>query len=677
MLVALDFETYLISGEHPYPKPVCLSYFNGKNKEVIQGSAVGQYLEEVLKGTSSIIAHNAVFECGVIYYWYPQLRQLLWAALDTNRIICTKIQAELIHQIDDTTPFKYSLAHLVLHYFQVDLSEEKNDPNAWRLRYSELDGIPIKDWPQAAIDYSIQDSVWAYKLYEQQKVYGCKIGNPVKAAVALNLMAAQGMTVDISRVECLEQEIKDCLLPTYEKLTLAGYLDPVRGSWRPKKNILGLRQLVKDTIEHPLETKQGAIAVDKEAMLTYYTETNNPVFKDFLQMNLYDKVLTAFVKNLKAPLIRTQYSTSKSTGRSSSSQVRGKQGLLYPSVNIQQMPRKVPNTTWDIRNCFVPSKPGWKILSIDYAGLELVSAAHQLHKLYGKAALVDTLNSGDVPTDLHSQLAARVMSLKEGRRVSYDEFIEHKKDPQFKFYRQICKAINLGFPGGIGYDTMRKLLLQDDIRLTFNILVRGPNPHTLQQAIFKVGSPNLRVARLNKKEYAIVEDELVALKREFYSFYPELERFLKHGHKQFMTEDFKWVKNEYNEWEKEPMYTYKVKDFVRNNCTYTKFCNGYLMQTPAAIGATNMAYHIIKQYLDHPDIRPLAFIHDEMLFEVRDINEEQIKNIATIMITSMQDILSSVRVTVEAEVMDYWTKSGGVWARKYWKNPKSEEIYYD
>jgi hypothetical protein len=38
----------------------------------------------------------------------------------------------------------------------------------------------------------------------------------------------------------------------------------------------------------------------------------------------------------------------------------------------------------------------------------------------------------------------------------------------------------------------------------------------------------------------------------------------------------------------------------------------------------------------------------------------------------MQTILTDVRIAVEAEVFDYWKKSGGDWSATYFKNPKDK-----
>jgi len=248
--------------------------------------------------------------------------------------------------------------------------------------------------------------------------------------------------------------------------------------------------------------------------------------------------LTSYIKNLKdSDKIYSQYSTTKSTGRTSSSQSK-----LFSSINIQQIPRAVEGVSYDVRNCFIP-RPGFKICSIDYRGLELCSAAHQLYKTLGYSYMREALNEGDAPTDMHSKLAAKI------KGISYEEFIQHKKD--YKDDRQKAKPINLGFPGGIGYDTMRHLMWKDGIKTRFQVLETAKRKNDLYYYLTNLASPDLRIKRQGKHEYALVQDELVLLKKYMFDLYPDLEQFLKETQLKFLTGKTKFKKNDFDEWEEE------------------------------------------------------------------------------------------------------------------------------
>lgn len=640
---AIDFETYLIGDKSIFPKPICLSSYNGTEAFLFRKDEMYEHLKQILP-EETIIAHNAVFECGVIITHFSDLKDLVFKALNEGRIICTKINEQLYDILREKSIGKFSLANLVKVYFDEDISDSKT-ADAWRTRYEELENLD--QWPQEAINYAINDSIYAYKINQLQKPVDYKLH--VQSEVYLNLMGAAGIDIDTSRVETLKSEILDFLNPRYEFLIGLGYC--VRKKGKVNKQIKKLQEYIETLDIQKDYTATGLIKVGAESLEKYGQQCEDKIINTFRELTIYEKALSAYVNRMTADKIYSQYSAVKNTGRTSSNGSK-----LFTSLNIQQMPRQVPNVSYDIRNCFIPPK-GFDILSIDYAGLELCSTAHQLYKLYGYSSMRDTLNSGDTPVDMHSKLAARI------KRVSYEEFIKNKD----KETRQLAKPINLGFPGGIGYDTMRHILWKDGIKTRFEILHKEPRKTDLYYYLHSLSDPRMRITRLSKKEYALVIDELVKFKRDFLDLYPELEEFLKETHNKFLTGKHKFIKNEFDEWEKEPMYAYEVNGFKRDWCTYTALCNGYLMQTPSALGAKRAVINVMNKYYGHPDVQPIAFIHDEILFTIRKDRMDIVKDLCNIMIESMKEVLSSVRITVEASLSEQWQKADGFWTEKYWK----------
>jgi DNA polymerase I-like protein with 3'-5' exonuclease and polymerase domains len=652
-MISIDFETHLIGQPDYYPKPICLSWYDGKDTGLIVGmSNMEQFLISKLE-TETIIAHNATFECGVIYHHFPNLIENMFKALEEDRIICTMIQEQIINITREKGIKSFSLANLVKNYLKIDISDTKG-ADAWRLRYNELETIPLDLWPKAAKDYAIDDSIYAYNIYKLQNKADGHLS--LKSSVYLNVMASFGMKLDLNRVNQLDKEVRAHLQPYYDFLISKDYCYITKKNKVSKRSKKFKEHLESLNLELKYTIKEG-IATDGEAMEFYRSQTDDPIISAFSSLAEYEKVISAYLSNMSnVDTLYTQYSTVKNTGRTSSNKSK-----FYPSMNIQQMPRSVPNVSYDIRNCFVP-RSGMKIVSIDYAGLELAATAHQLFKVYKRSAMKDMINSGDSPVDLHSKLAAQI------KKVTYEHFMENKAE--YKAARQLAKPINLGFPGGIGYDTMRHLLWRDGIKTRFNILHTENNENALKYFYFQMRqeSDNIRICRTGKKEWALVEDELVSLKRAFYDLYPELEMFLKDGHNRYITDKFKWQMNDYGEWEKEPMYSYDVNGFKRDYCTYTAFCNGFLMQTPSAVGAKKAVSRVVRTFHEHPDIKPLAFIHDEILFECKEHRKDLVEDAANIMIEEMQSVFSSVRITVEASMSDYWQKADGFWTKQMWRN---------
>jgi hypothetical protein len=523
------------------------------------------------------------------------------------------------------------------------------------------------------------------------------------------------MLIDKDRVNFLKEELLYKINPIYEKvieLGLGGRAKKKNSKkkMRPvikytedeedpcekplelgfKKNMKGLRKYIQDNAETLIYTKKGGISTSMESLSQYIPkegadENFYTILNTFTELSIYEKILTAFIPPLEWAveedcIIRTNYNPIVSTGRTSSFG-----SALYPSVNIQQMPRKLKDVTYDIRNCY-KVRDGYKLVSIDYSGLELCATAHQLNEVFGASRMKDLLNEGDFPTDLHSKFAAQVMSMEKNTHITYEEFLKNKKIGDYAMYRQICKALNLGFPGGIGYEVMGSQLFKSGVNIP-KITLKGADGRTMtacseKQALYyasilRAKSDNIRIKRIGKFQWVFILDELVGLKKRYYEMYPEIEIFLKEKHNDFLTGEVKMKKNEFGEWEKDPLYKFDICGMQRNYATYTKFCNGFLMQTPSAKGAKEMLWDIGQLTQENPDIILDAFIHDEIVIEVADNEhfEKNVDSVAKIMIQSMQKVLNSVRIAVEASGMVHWSKDGdGSFDRLYWVDPKSNVL---
>ncbi len=677
MATGLDFESYLISNESPIPKPVCLSWSVGNKKGLLIGEHMELFLKRQMEANELLIAHNATFETMVIYQHFPKLRTLLLKHLENGNFFCTALYQQLLDNLSKKQSGDMSLAGLVLKYYKIDISEDKKKPDAWRLRYSELDDIPLEEWPEEATQYAIMDSVYARKIYETQMRQNSSIiyKTHLLASYVLNIFASRGMLIDKERVQTLDKEINDILTPTYENLESQGFMKRDKKG-KLSKNVSVLKEYICDNFERLMKTDKGAVKVSGEALDFYGLEKQDDVLKSFRYIGQYEKAKTAFVARLKTadPVIRTGYNAIVRSGRTSSRATQA-----YPSVNIQQQPRGLKGVTWDIRNCYIP-RPGFKLVTIDYNNLELLSCANQLHSVYKKSQMCNIINSGTQPTDLHSVFACELMSSDKKRVITYEEFCANKKKEGWKEYRSKGKPVTLGVPGGMGYDTIRTQFNKEGINLPFQILQRCQYEVVARRLVRKYQSeyPSIRVKRTAQREWSVVFDEIVKLKKILFKLYPDLEMFLKEGHLKFVNGEFGFTKNEFGEWEKEPYYKYKTLGVERDYCTYTAFTNGFLMQAPSAVGAKLSGVNLFKEFDECDEVYPLAFIHDEYIFEIKDNSnlQKHVDRCAEIMIDSMKSVLSYVRVAVESEIKDYWSKDICLSARNYWKDKNSNELKY-
>lgn len=709
--LSFDFETYLISEEMPIPKPVCMSVYDGDKEFLAVGrDEMLKALEVMFTSNKVLVAHNMQFEGLVIYKWFPTLRPQLMSHMNEGLLYCTKLYEKLLGNTRKNRPHQLNLAALVMSYFDKDISgtkketkglkeklevkreelaeasaeelpilkeelkelEDRYSQEPWRLRYAELDGVPASQWPQAAIDYAIEDSVYAYDIAKIQSTVPLDYKLHVRTEILLNLMGQKGLRISMDRVKQTEQEIYDYILPRYNFLIEKGFMVYDEKKDKYRKKMKDLREHVVATFENVEYTTSKNVSTKTQHLEKYLLEKEDEVVNAFLEVAQFEKALTAFVNNLlgsKDGIIRTTYNGCVETGRTSSSK-----SFAYASVNIQQMPRELKGTTWDIRNCFVP-REGFKIVSIDYTALEVSAVGNGLFEMFGYSKLQQFLNSGDEPQDSHSNFAARLMSMEKGRTVTYEEFVSRKKEPEFKAFRAKAKPPNLSFAGGIGIDAMEILCNQAGVKVNKSIIHKSKDERQIDKLLFnyRYKYPSLRKKRLDRETWALEVNELVLLKEEYLKLYPELAQFLQKTHLEYTMGEKMRVKNDFGEWEWEDAYAYEVGGFKRRYCNYTAFCNGTLMQSPGAIGAKTAACEIVEKYFEHPDVNPLAFIHDEIVAEVRD--DENIYNhvddLSRIMVAEMQKVLPNVRIAVEAELMDYWMKAGGYWSKAYWMDPGS------
>ena len=334
--------------------------------------------------------------------------------------------------------------------------------------------------------------------------------------------------------------------------------------------------------------------------------------------------------------------------------------------------------TYDVRSCYIP-RPGFKLVPIDYNNLELLSCASQLRRFYGVSDMANIIMSGDKPTDLHSMFASKLMGQEEKRVITYDDYILNKKDPKYKAYRSKGKPMSLGRPGGMGYDTIRSQCEMVGIILDYKVLFSHDHERTVKRMFFKHGEtqPNLRVKRTGFREWSIVKDEVVGIRKALDELYSDLSEFLNEGHKKFLTGEHRFKKNEFGEWEKEVFYRFDSHGVKRDYCNYTAFCNGYLMQTPSAVGAKYAGYKLFREFESTDDVNMLAFVHDEYIMEIRDDKHlmDNVERCSEIMIDSMIEKLG-IRVAVEWQIQNYWSKDTCIDEGVCYKSKLGEELQH-
>lgn len=690
--VGFDTETHLIGAGAVLPKLVCLTLCEDgelKGHAACEPELKAEMLRLLQDPEVVLVAHNAAYDLGVLVNYDFELWPYVIAALEAGRIKCTQVAEKLITLSTtgdlefvvapngDKSQKKYSLAALVMDYEGVDLSADKDDDDAWRLRYNELDGIPFSQYPPKAAEYALLDARWPLIVAEHQQnrtqgTYGFASINPDVetlrncTAFALQLITAWGIGCDLDARDKLIEWCEDELSP--EKLAPlieAGILRPGSSPQVHKnqqKRALELcpsgefdrhREMleaegVKFTAEKKpsIDTKKlqsrfewageefgielqmtpaGKYKTDREAQQAFYGI--DPVLTCYADRQSLQKLVSTELPAMSAPVIHPNFDVLKATGRISS-YGSGKKPL-YPSTNIQQ---KDPRA----RHCYIP-RDGCVFLSADYDYLELCSLAWRLNNLFGhESVLARVINNGLDPhaylgsilaLHLDGEYAKAVAGMDQDQNYAYFKSLEETAPDFYKHFRTFAKPTGLGYPGGLGAATF----------ITF--------------AKVTYGVDLVKLTGSYEAALALAEQ----LREIWFTAFPEMRPY------------FDWVQKDCvdpnNSTPDKRLYAYQSPlGMYRAGCTFTAAVNGCGLQTPSAEGFMLSMWEVQKAcYSPGHQLfgcRIVAPIHDELLLEVPDDAQlhDRAVLIQNLMVSNMSRMLPGVRIGVEPCAMRRWSK---------------------
>lgn len=685
-LLSIDTETYLIEPGLLAPPLVCLSFTSVEDDGTLNPpglfdrQAGMDFVERLLVKSveehgdkaPQLIVHNAAFDMAVLVAERPHLLPLVVRAYDEGRVRCTKVRDAMLLNArgelkdeDSGKKTELTLAAVVQRRFGVDISDSKTDPNAWRLRYAELDGVPLQEWPEDAKTYAKDDATWhlATFLHQEQEraentvtqmdgdtLVVCidplqdELGQ-TRAAFALHLMSMYGVTTDGSAVGALEEHLTQVVEEANARLLTAGILKQKKTTHRDKtvsvevsKDTKTIQRLIEDAFlargEAPPRTDpstkfpDGQIKMDEETLRA----TGHPDLLVLADVSADNKLLTTYIPALKGLdskgkqrglpiptgwLLQPGYNTMVSSGRTSA----------Y-SPNIQNPPRK-----GGVRECFVP-RPGFWYCSVDYTHVELNTWAQTCLDLLGFSDLAEAIRNGmdphvDMAVEiLRSETPVRLLSYvdKTGARihvasndVTYDDVnIARKTEAWAKDARQLAKAANFGFPGGLGAASF---------------------------VAFAHASYGVTITEQKARE---LKNIWRSKWREADAYFNYVSSLQGGAHGQEFT------------------VVLPRTGFVRGGCTFTSGCNTYF-QGLAARGAKEAMWLLLKACYVEEDsplygCRPVMFIHDEFIVEVP--ADPQRAHAASaelqrIMELGMNAFVPDVPVKTEPTLMERWYKEAG------------------
>lgn len=720
LTIAIDTETDLIGPGNVVPRMVCTSAaYRDETNELQSVLLASSERDDLLVFWQSLLEddeiqlvfHNAGFDLAVAARELPELLPLIWRKLASGELVTDTAVRERILRITTTgdvsyeelpdgskLKLKYSLADLAERHLGVDMREEKDDPEGWRLNFAALMGLPADEYPEAAAGYARNDAVRTLEIYERQEeisrgnIHGphSTRGEYEKTALsfALYLVTARGWHVDPVERDRLRawvaEELRDDKL---ELLVEAKILRPERPPApyaNQKKRVAELFEMSAEDVESRrswtdeelqrcrdagIRTRagqKGSIDTKKlhqhvravcerlgvEVLLTEpserYPEGQVSTKESFVaELAPHDEVLSQFhhrqglqqivnkeLPPLESPIVHFNYTPVVSSYRTSSHGAQ-KGRELYPATQGHNVNPKV-------RRAYV-ARPGMVLCSADYDRLELCTLAQKCYELFGQSRMRDLINEG---VDLHAYLGAQialemqpdfagaVYKFREDPMAVYRAFTELKGSADEEVAAIYAKFRKLAKPTGLGY------------------------PGGLGPAKF--------VNFAASKAYKVHVDEETAskLREIWFGTFPEMRSY------------FDWVNSncvdpinpgdvdEETGRRRERYCYYTPLGLYRAGCAFTECANGAGLQSFAADGFTLATFNAVRACSD-PEFGSVLYgahvlnqVHDEIICEWEDDerSSERAEELARVMRLCMEVVVPDVKITVEPALMRRWDK---------------------
>jgi len=605
------------------------------------------------------VGHNVAYDMLVIARMWPHLSENVWRAYDEGRVSDTLIRQKLIDIAKGRRRKSYSLAAVAEVH---GLTKNADDP--WRLRYSELEGTSVEDWPEDAKAYAIHDVEVTRAVYLTQGPAHADEARQCRAAWWLQIVGEAGIWTDPVRIRVLEQREQEAFEIDRVALFDVGLLRRKLVDNKEKRKLLQARSCdpgltAKEQMAITLGPRvPGFFASYTAETFIPYSAEHETERRKFVEDCLICGALEArYSRDTKAAISRMEaagIARETKKGRRSldleACQASGDPALLaYARYGSRQTLLRRIEDLWNgvdtpinlrfdslvstgrtscirgrtvaeggatngfqaqnvprapgMRECFRPAS-GEVIIAIDYSGMELCTWAQVCLWVLGESDLAEALNNG---LDPHLALGAEMIGL------NYHDALTRKKEPAVRNARQAAKAANFGFPGGLG-------------------------------------SAGFRGYAASTWGLVFSAERAVEIKQHWLARWSEAEKY------------FDWIRA--HRWvgrvdeTQRTTIKHRGSDRIRGGCTYTEASNSYF-QGLAADAAKAAGYALVREC----ELGTLAgwrvwnFVHDEVLIRGPEDDVDRALPLAQdIMERKAQLWVPNVRIRTEATVSRVWSK---------------------
>lgn len=640
-LVAIDLETHKIQPGLLAPPGVCVSAAwresSGATDSVLHYTEQGiEVIHSFIQSLDvTLCGANIAYDFGCLLATRPSLLPKIWSLYEQGRVfdilIAGTLDALAEGRLRDDGLFlkdgtkipsgRYSLSMTVQDYLKRK-DAKKND--RWRTSYALLENTPLRDWPEDALQYPIDDARNTLEVAEVQRATCKNLQNQsaqVHAAFCAHLGAIWGIKIDAARVEALRESnarLQD-VHKAFQRAVGFAKLGGTKKAPKWTKDMAAIRARVLEAYEgRAPKTEKGEVSTSRETL----EDSGDPELEKLAAGSKFDKiaVYADTLSELKGKPMNVRCNILLATGRAS-----------YEGL-IQLMPRQ-----GGVRECCV-ARPGTVWSSVDYAAIEMSTLAQVQLWALGRSKLAEAINAD---LDPHSIFGSGMT------QMSYDEFLKRKKEPQISNLRQAAKAANFGFPGMMG---AAKFVIAK--RREGASVCRWTNPQSACGAK-KIWAWKYKELESPLCAYCLEQAE--KLRNAYLRQWPEMRLY------------WDWVVRKLREGG--DSLTQFVSERVRGGLSGPAASNT-LFQGLAADGAKAAVVALTKEmYLDSKSplfgSRLMVFAHDETILEIPEEKaHEAAHRQAEIMVSAMRHYVPDVKVKAEPALMRAWSK-------------KAEAVYKD
>ena len=603
--IAFDTETHCFGPGNKAPRIVCVQWMSDAPGDTPHlrhrdHPDTRGLIARWLTGHDLLVGHNVAYDTAVIAAYWPEFLPLIFAKYDRDEIADTMLREKLLQiaKGEYRSAFYNGEAHTI--QYSLDACARRHlglqlEKDIWRMRYDEFDAIvDTEQWPAGAREYALLDASTTLGVYRAQEALRGQwaLGGDVladqfrraRAAFALHLSSCWGMHTDPDAVDLVEKGLVDEMTELQTELQSAGIIRP--DGTADTKAAMAVMEAECAAAGIPVgRTPKGAVSLSKASCERLDDEFSVMAkYSEFLHVR---KTLANDVKMLRTGdefPIHPSYDLAD-TGRTTCS-----------GPNIQAI-----NRGFGIRECFVP-REGCCFIAADFSALELHTRAVWCLERIGYSKLADRLNAGK---DVHCEMGAAMA------HCTYEEMVAgiKAKDKKYKDFRQGAKAINFGYPGGLGAAKFR-LYSKATYGVTFT------------------------------------EEEAYRFKQLWLSIDTEMVEFFR------IASDLCSGRDAGTE---ESLFTGRW-----STSRYTSLCNRRF-QGLGADAALEALWRVTKAcYIGHASAlygwRPVAFVHDEIICEGPGDPTTPLHELETLMCEGANSYLHRVPTHTEGVAMSRWSK---------------------